>query len=128
MYIRGHRKMDGMIVKDFIGEHVHSVGVQSQMGRWDRRRMRAKLLAQVIDGKVRLSIDYSPTKLMKDLELELGMKMTYIQAWRSQEYVRMLVMGRLEDHFKVLPWLCAVIVGANPDSRAFCEVEDSRFK
>ena len=27
MCVRGHRKMDGMIVKDFTGEHVHSVGV-----------------------------------------------------------------------------------------------------
>ena len=44
MCIRGHRKMDGMIVKDFTGEHVHSVGVQCQMGKWGRRRMRAKLL------------------------------------------------------------------------------------
>jgi len=52
MCVRGHWKMDGMTVKDFIGEHVHSVGVQCQMGRWGRRRVRAKLLARVIDGKV----------------------------------------------------------------------------
>ena len=126
--LRGHRNMDGMIVKDFVGEHVHSIGEQCKMGRWGRRRMRAKLLARVIDGKVRLSMDYLPTELMKDIELELGIKMTYMQAWRAREYVRLLVMGRPVDHYKVLPWLCAAIVRANPDSRAFCEVEGSRFK
>jgi len=90
--------------------------------------MRAKLLMRVINGKVRLSTDYSPTELTKDLKLELGMKMAYMQAWRMREYVRMLVMGRPEDHYKVLPWMCVAIVRANPDSRAFCEVEGSRFK
>jgi len=74
--------MDGMIVKDFV-EHGDSIGEQCQTGRWARRRMRAKLLARVIDGKVRFSIDYLPTELMKDIELELGIKMTYMQAWRD---------------------------------------------
>ena len=40
--------------------------------------MRAKLLARVIDGKVQLSMDYLPTELMKDIELALGIKMTYM--------------------------------------------------
>jgi len=73
-------------------------------------------------------MNYSPIELMKDFELELGMKMTYMQAWRAREYVHLLVMGRPEDHYKVLPWMCVAIVRANPDSRAFCEVEGSRFK
>jgi len=85
--------MDGMIVKDFRGKHVHSVGKQCQMGRWGRRRMRAKLLVRVIDGKVLLSMNYSPSELMKDLELELRIRMTYMQAWQAREYVRLLVMG-----------------------------------
>ena len=41
----GHHNMDGMIVKDFIGEHVHSIVEQCQMGRWGHRRVRVKLLA-----------------------------------------------------------------------------------
>jgi len=38
-----------------------------------RRRLRTTLLAHLIEGKIRLSIDYSPTEIIKDLELELGM-------------------------------------------------------
>jgi len=37
-------------------------------------------------------------------------------------------MGRPIDHYKLLPWMCAAIERANPDSRAFVEVEGSRFK
>ena len=40
--------------------------------------MRAKLLLRLIDGNVQLSMDYLPMKIMKDFELELGTRMTYI--------------------------------------------------
>jgi len=54
-----------MIVNNFIRENVYSIGEQCQMGRWARRRMRAKLLSRVIDGNIRLSMDYSPIEHMK---------------------------------------------------------------
>jgi len=37
-------------------------------------------------------------------------------------------MGRPEDHYKLLLWLCVVITRANPDSRAFVELDGCRFK
>jgi len=42
--------------------------------------------------------------------------------------VQLLTNGRLEDHYKLLPWICVAIVRANPNSRAFCELQGSRFK
>ena len=90
--------------------------------------MRAKLLSRLMDGKVRLSMDYLPMEIMKDFEFELGIRMMYMQAWRAREYIQLLVMGRPVNHYKVLPWMCAVIERANPDSRAFVELEGSRFK
>jgi len=65
---------------------------------------------------------------MLDLELELGIQLTYMQSWRAREFVQMMVLGRSEDHYKLLPWMCAVIVRANPESVTFCEVEESRFQ
>jgi len=41
--------------------------------------------------------------------------------------VQMMVLDRPEDHYKLLPWMCAAIVRAKPESVAFLEVEDSRF-
>jgi len=126
--VMGHLKMDGMVLKDFRWVHVHTVGEQCQMGRWGKRMMRAKLLPHLIDGKVRLSIDYSPTEIIKDFELELGLRMKYMQAWQSREYVRLLVMGRRVDHYKLLPWMCVAIKRPNPNSRAFVELDRCRFK
>jgi len=38
------------------------------------------------------------------------------------------VIGKLVDHYKLLPWMCVAIVRANPDSRAFVEPEGCWFK
>ena len=58
--VRGKVKMDAMYVKEFVGEHVHSVGDECMMGKWGGRRMRANLLASLIEEKVGLSADYPP--------------------------------------------------------------------
>jgi len=110
--VRDNVKFEGVVVKEFRGQHKHSMGDECQAGKWGRRRLRARLLARLIEGKVRLSIDYSPTEIMKDLEL--GMKLSYMQSWRAREYVRLLVMGKPVDHYKLLPWMCAAIERANP--------------
>jgi len=80
------------------------------------------LLAHLIEGKVRLCLDYSPRDIIQDLELELGIRLTYMQSWRAREFVRMMVLDRAEDHYKLFPWMCATIVRANPKFVAFCEV------
>ena len=110
------------------GQHKHNVGEMCQMGVWGRRRVRAELLAILIEGKVRLCLDYFPRYIMQDLELELGIRLTYIQSWRVREFVRMMVLGRPEDHYKLLSWMCAAIVRANPKSAAFCEIEECHFQ
>jgi len=86
-----------------------------------------KLLALLIEGKIRLSFDYSPSEIIKDLELELGIMLSYMQSWRERDYVRLLVLEKPVDHYKLLP-LCAAIVRANADSKAFIELDGCRFK
>ena len=73
-------KVEGMVVKEFRGLHKHNVGDECQMGKWERRCLRARLLAWLIEGKIRLYIDYSPIEIMKDLELELGIALSYMQS------------------------------------------------
>jgi len=85
--------------------------------------MRKNLLASLIEEKVGLLADYPPAEILKDLQLEMGMKVSYMQCLRAREYVRMLAMGRPEDHYKPLAWLCAAITRANPDSRAFIKLD-----
>jgi len=128
MCVRGGKNTTVMWLKDYNGQHKHNVGEMCEMGVWGRRRVRAELLAHLIEGKVRLCLDYSPRDIMQDLELELGIRLTYMQSWRAREFVRMMVLGRPEDHYKLLLWMCAAIVRANSDSVAFCEVEECHFQ
>jgi len=117
-----------MYVKEFVRRHVHRVGDDYMMDKWGGRRMRANLLGSLIEKNVSLSADYPPCEILKDLQLKLGIKVSYMQCWRVQEYVRVLAMGRLKDQYKLLPWLCASIMRANPNSRAFVELDGCRFK
>ena len=39
----------------------------------------------------------------------------------------MMVLGRPVDHYKLLPWMCAPMVRANPKPVAVCEVNGCRF-
>ena len=51
-------------------------------------------MSQLIEGKVQTSYDYLPMEIMKELEPELGMLLTYMQAWRAHEFVWLLVEGQ----------------------------------
>jgi len=86
------------VEKDFAGQQKHSVGELCQMGVFGTRRVRAELLAHLIDGKVRWCLDYAPMDIMHDLKLELGIELTYMQSWRVREFVCMMVLWRPVDH------------------------------
>jgi len=92
-----------------------------------RRHVRAELLAYLIDGKIRLSLNYSARDIMQDLELELGIRLTSMQLWRVREFLRIMVLGKPEDYCKLLSWMCAVTIRASPRSMAFCEVHELGF-
>jgi len=113
---------------DFKGQHRHSVGAQCKMDKGGKRKLRAKLLARLINGKIKLSVDYSVAEIMKDLELELRITSSYMQSWRAKEYVRLLIMGKLVDQYKMVLWISAALVRANVDSRAFVELDGCRFR
>ena len=48
----------------------YTIGEMCQMGVQGRQRVRAELLAHLIEGKVRLSLDYSSKDIIQDLGLE----------------------------------------------------------
>jgi len=97
------------------------------MGIWGKRRVRAELLAHLIEDKVHLCLDYSTKDIMQDPELELGIRLMHMQSWRAMEFVCMMVLGKPVDHYKLLPWMCMAIVWANSGSVTVCEVDGYRF-
>ena len=52
MCVIGHLKVDGLTVKDFRGEHKHSVGDACEMEKGGKRRLKAKLLTRLVEGKI----------------------------------------------------------------------------
>ena len=116
MCVRGGKSTDVMYLADYNGQHKHStVGKMCPMGVWERRHVRVELLAHLIDGKVCLCLDYTPRHIIHDLELELGICLTYMQSWRIREFVHTIILGQPEDHYKLLPWMCAAIVRKTPN-------------
>jgi len=76
MCVRGGKNTNAMYLKDYNGQRKYSAEEMCQMGVWGRRSVRAELLMQLIKGKVRLCLDYSPRDIIIDLELELGIRLT----------------------------------------------------
>jgi len=69
-----------------------------------------------------LCLDYSPRDIIHDLELELEIQLTYMQSWKARELMLMMVLGKPVVHYKLLLWVSAAIVRANPRSFAFYKV------
>lgn len=115
-------------MKDFRGKRTRSVSDQCKMGQYRKQKMRVKSLCSLINSQVRDSDDYLSIQIMNDLALELGLQLAYKQTWMARECIRTLQLGRPVDHYKLMSWLCSTIIRANPDSRAFCELEGVRSK
>ena len=96
-------------------------------GERGKRRLRAKLLARLIAGKIKLFVNYLVIEIMKDLELNWG-SLSYMQSWRAREYVLLLVIRKSVDQYKLLSWTCIAIVRTNLDSRAFMGLDGCRFR
>ena len=45
----------------------------------------------------------------------------------EEEFVRMMVLGRPVDHYKLLHWMCVAMVSVNPGLVAVCEVDEYKF-
>jgi len=101
MCVRGGKNTDVMYLKNYNGQHKHPVGEMCQMGVWGRQCVRAELLAHLMERKVWLCLVYSPRHIMQDLKLELGIRLTYMQSWMVREFVWMMVLSRLEDHYEL---------------------------
>jgi len=61
------------------------------------------------------------------MEFELEILLTNMHSLRVKKFAQMMVLGRANGHYKLLPRMCATIVRANMRLVLFCEVGESRF-
>jgi hypothetical protein len=89
----------------------------------------AKVIATMIEGKVRQKPDYSPTEIVDDVARELGIQISYSKAYRAKELALHKINGGHEDAYKLLPAYCENIKRTNPDSTVILDItSENRFR
>ncbi|XP_028786662.1 uncharacterized protein LOC114742605 [Neltuma alba] len=90
---------------------------------------RSNLAASIVIDDLRCNVDKSPNEIRKDLYKEYGVQLNYTQAYRVRKRALMELHGRVEDSYKVIPWMCERLMETNPDTVARWEGLDSnRFE
>ncbi|XWS65473.1 hypothetical protein CRYUN_Cryun05aG0115800 [Craigia yunnanensis] len=106
------REIDLMVIRTFVNVHNHF----AQDAIECRPIPKSKYVAIIIVEKVKLQPDATTYQIKATVESECGMGMTYHQAWSCKEQMMKLFLGKAEDSYKLLPWLCEQIMEADPQT------------
>ena len=86
-------------------------------------------IANKISEKLQQQRGYRTVDIRKDLQRELGVKVTYSKAFRARETALALVDGNHEDAYKSLPEYCQNIMKTNPHSVVHLEsTPENKFR
>jgi len=85
-------------------------------------------IANKIKEKLKEQPLYRPTDVVRDIQRELGIKITYSKAHRAKERAMAEINGTYEEGYKALPQYCKDIKETNPNSTAVLEcTSESKF-
>jgi len=85
-------------------------------------------LANKLSEKIKEQPFYRPIDMVKDIQSDLGVKISYSKAYRVKERGQELVNGKHEESFKALRQYCLDIERTNPGSKATLETTpDNKF-
>ena len=84
-------------------------------------------LASKLSEKIKEQPSYRPVDMVKDIQRDLGVKISYSKAYRVKERSQEIVNGKHEESFKALPQYCQDIERTNPGSRAVLQTSDNKF-
>lgn len=112
-------------VKTFIDNHSHSAMDQIKC----KPKLMAKLMGNIIQEKIMDSPTYLPQELYDDSLKNLAITLTKNQALAIKKKAKEVIHGKLENYFKVIPWLCNRLVELMPGTIAkWSCTEDNIFK
>ncbi|XP_028754382.1 uncharacterized protein LOC114713878 [Neltuma alba] len=89
-------------VTRFNNEHVHHAQDCLQVNHGGR----AALTLSIIIEDVRSHIDKRPSEIMKTLQREYGVNLTYKQAYASKLKAMKDIQGRPDQSYMLIPWIC----------------------
>src|SRR5579859_481313 len=81
-------------------------------------------LAKQIAEKVKEQPLYRPADIIKDVQLDLGVKISYSKAFRAKEHANEMNNGTHDSAYQALPKYCQDILASNPNSIAILEKTD----
>ena len=85
-------------------------------------------VASIVKEKLKVSPNYKPKDIVKDIKQEYGIQLNYFQAWRGKEIAKEQLQGSYKEAYNQLPLFCERIMETNPGSLAtFTTKEDSSF-
>ncbi|XP_022862821.1 uncharacterized protein LOC111383007 isoform X1 [Olea europaea var. sylvestris] len=85
-------------------------------------------IGSIIKEKLKVSPNYKPKDIAKEIERDYGIQLNYSQARRAKEFAREQLQGSYEEAYSHLPFFCEKIMETNPGSLATLTTrEDSSF-
>jgi len=86
-------------------------------------------LAKHIADKLKEQPSYRPVDIVRDVQRELGVKITYSKAFSAKEHTKELNNGTHDAAYQALPKYCQDIVTSNPNSIAILEkTPENKFR
>ena len=108
-----YRNTDIFIIRKLTGTHRCSLEVRHA----NSRQATSKIVAEHIKSKyTRTKTIYTPTDIMRDVQLEFGISISYMKAYRSREAALECIRGNPEESYTLLPSFLYMIQETNPGS------------
>ncbi|CAI9770963.1 unnamed protein product [Fraxinus pennsylvanica] len=76
-------------------------------------------IGSIIKEKLKVSPNYKPKDIAKEIERDYGIQLNYSQARRAKEIAREQLQGSYEEAYSHLPFFCEKIMETNPERITF---------
>ena len=113
-----YRIRSATLVHDCFGIHHRS-----------HQNMSSSFVAETIREKLANQPEYRATDIVKDIQIQYGVEIDYLKAWRAKENALLQINGTHEGAYSLLPKYCIDLEQANPGSIISLErTEQNKFK
>ena len=105
----------------------HTCNLEARMG--SHRHATKNLIADCIKSKyTSVKTVYTPTDIIRDMQVEYGISVNYMKAWRSRDIALEHIRGKPDESFSFLPSFLYMVQQTNPGSMVELKTtDDGRF-
>ncbi|CAM8922453.1 unnamed protein product [Rhodiola kirilowii] len=114
-----------VIVRKFIDKHRHSE--QDEID--SRPVIRPKYIAGLVAEKIKNNPNMHHREIAKAIESEFALTLKYQQSFRAKQKAMIAINGKVEDTYKLIPWLCQRLMEMMPGTvAAWGSTDSNHFK